>query len=101
MEFAKVVMGLKLDDKYTMISTLQLTYNILVCIISKSNNNNLLGINMIVIYKKDTYVIFCKTDNYYVPVSEYNTYRYGCDTAYYICIIDTVLESIFSPLGKN
>ena len=69
MEFAKVVMGLKLDDKYTMISTLQLTYNILVCIISKSNNNNLLGINSSVMPKKDNYVIFCNIYNYYVHIS--------------------------------
>ena len=72
-------MDLKLDDKDNMISNLQLTYNILVCSISNSNKNYWLGINMSVMSKKDTYVRVCKTDNYYVPISEYNTYRYECD----------------------
>ena len=54
-----------------------------------------------VMSKKDTYVGGCKTDNYYDPISEYNTYIYECDTAYYIIIIYTVLEFIFSHLGIN
>ena len=53
---------------------------------------------MSVIYKKDTYVRFCKVDNYYVPISEYNTYRYEYYMAYYIIIIDTKLELICSTL---
>ena len=70
-----------------------------MCSISRSNNNNLLGINMSVMSKNETRVRFCNTDNYYVPISEYNTYRYNRGTAYYISIIDTVLESICSTLG--
>ena len=98
MKFFKVVMDLKLDDKDTIIMTFQLTYNSLVCSISKSNHNNLLGINMSVMSKKDTYVRVCNTYNYYAPISEYNTYKYECDMAYYISSIYTLLESICSPL---
>ena len=54
-----------------------------------------------VMSKKDNYVRVCKTDKYYVPISEYNTSRHECDTTYYISIIDTVLESICSSLGIN